>query len=272
MNKDMPAIERPAFGSEFKLLLQPIYYRTAALIAQNLLARGYRNSFLGILWSLMHPLVQVSIYAIIMPFIFQLPVERYPLYLICTIAIWGYIAGTLTVAGNSVLNNEATIKRCIVSVTIFPFADVLKQTYNFAIAFTVMYLASMLLFHYVNPWVLLVPLYIIPLVIALVAVSTALAFITPYVRDIGELVTVGLNVAFWFTPIVYPVDRVPDAYRWLFEYNPFYVMMRPLIQLAYEHQLPDMHATLSMLGLTAFAVIASYLIYRRCRYNFVYYL
>jgi lipopolysaccharide transport system permease protein len=123
-----------------------------------------------------------------------------------------------------------------------------------------------------DPVVLLLPLYLIPIFITLAAISIALAFSAPYLKDLNEVMTVLVSVSFWLTPIVYPITIIPEHLRYLFELNPFYIMIRPISMIVHQHVIPSFLDSLYLILLTVFTSVISYIVYRTCRKNFVFYL
>jgi lipopolysaccharide transport system permease protein len=249
------------------------YFLTIILIAQNTLSRQYRDSVLGILWTLIQPMTQVVIYSLIMPHIMRFPVENYVTFLITSIFTWNFISQTLTITPNSLINNAEVIKRCIISKTIFPLSDVSRLFYNYIISFMCMYVLLLLLsITKFDPVVLLLPLYLVPIFIILAAASIALAFSAPYLKDLNEIMTVLVSVAFWLTPIVYPITIIPERLRYLFELNPFYIMIKPISMIAHQHAIPSFQDVLSLVLVAVLSCMLSYMVYRGRRKNFVFYL
>jgi len=248
------------------------YFLTAIIIAQNSVTRQYRDSFLGIIWTVLQPAVQIIVYAQVFSRIMRFPMETYVLYLIGSLLVWQLISSVLTGACNSIIAQGETIKRCIVSLTVFPVADVFRALYTYGISFVVMYGYAVLFLVPFNPMVLALPLFLIPIVIGLMGLSVALAFAAPYVRDIGDVIAVVMSVAFWFTPILYPITAMPENVRPLFEFNPFYIMIRPIAMIVHDGVWPSFYAMATQIGVALFTVAVSYAIYRGCRKNFVYYL
>jgi lipopolysaccharide transport system permease protein len=257
---------------QFNIFFDPYYWKTAVLIARNGLARQYRNSFLGMMWTLLQPLVMVGVYALIMPLIMRSSMPNYPLYIIVSLPVWSFFSGVLITASQSILANGEVLKRCMVSSTVFPIADVLRSTYTFCVSFLTMYTVALLTLTSFNPVILLLPLYFIPVLMIIGAGAIAIAFMAPYVRDIGEVITIAMNMLFWMTPIVYSVSVLPERIQMLMQFNPFFIMMHPIQVLAYAHEIPSMGDTLRLLALTAIAIIIGFSIFRVCRRNYVYYL
>lgn len=257
---------------EFTRLFDPYYWKTAVLIAQNQLAKQYRNSFLGILWTLMQPLTMAGVYSLIMPLIMRFPQEDYLLFICCSLPLWIFISTTLSGASHSILAQGETLKRCMISSTVFPVADVLKAVYTFCISFLTMYTVASVIVWRFDPIVFLIPLYLLPVLVIVMALSVGIAFVAPYLRDVGEMILMSMNILFWLTPVLYPITAVPERFRDLMGWNPFYIMIHPVQTLAFTHSLPTAADTLRLLALMLLAIAAGYAVYRQCRRNYVYYL
>jgi lipopolysaccharide transport system permease protein len=258
---------------EFKRLYDKYYFISAIIIAVNGVTRQYRDSVLGVLWTIIQPTIQVCIYLVVFNKIMRLPVENYLNYLVSTLLLWQFIATSLLTAKDSIISHADTIKRCIVPVTIFPFADALRSLYTYFVSFIIMFTLSTI----INPkgfhmTAFMWPIFLIPLLVTLIAVCIAVSFITPYLRDLGDLINVGLNVSMWLTPIAYSIDIIPEEQRYLFEFNPFYIMIRPIIAVVYQGRIPSIYEMATQIGLMIFAVFVSYYLYKICRKNFVFYL
>lgn len=259
-------------AKQFRVFFDPYYWRTAVLIAKSNLVRQYRGSYLGMVWTLLQPMTMLLVYASVMPLLTRLPARDYSLYIICTLPLWGFIANTLVGASSSLLGQGETLKRCMISSSLFPVADVLRHVYIYAIAFSVMCLGALLFGLPIDWHALLVPLYFIPVLITVMALAIGIAYVAPYIRDIGEVVMVGMNVMMWFSAVPYPVEAMPEDYRGLMLWNPFYNLMHPVITLVYGRAIPDIESVLRLLIIMGISIALSFVLYRVFRRNFVYYL
>lgn len=257
---------------QFRRLGDWYYWQTAVLIARNLLIKQYRSSFLGVMWTLIQPITMVFIYSTIMPLIMRYRQDEYVVYIIASLPLWTLISSSLVLGAQSIILQAETLKRCIISTTVFPVADVLKNAYVYCISFTTMYIVGCLFFFKFSWIVLLIPLYLIPVLIILMAGAIAVAFLAPFVRDIGEAVYMAMTVFVWFTPVLYPIKALPERFQEWMQWNPFYIMMHPIQALAVEHTLPDPMATIRLFGLMLISIGLGYGIYKACRRNYVYYL
>jgi ABC-type polysaccharide/polyol phosphate export permease len=257
---------------EFRRITDRYFWLTAYIIARNSVVREYQNSFLGVVWTVILPLIQVIIFAIIMPLIMAKSVVNYPLFLVASFPLWAFISGSLVQSCTSIIGQGETIKRCMVSSVIFPISDIMRQFYTYMISFLTMYVFCLFFYRAFDPVIFWFPLLLPPIIISVMSVSIAISYLAPYIRDVGYLMHMVVNIMFWFTPVVYPLQSVPEKYHWLFWFNPFFILMHPVQQLVMEHKLPDAQDMMGLAIVTSACVFFSFILYRTCRRNYVYYL
>lgn len=126
--------------TELNKIFDKYYFLTALIIASNSITRQYRDSFLGILWTAIQPATQVAIYSVVFSTIMRFPVENYIVYLVSGVVLWGFISSSLITAPNAIISQSDTIKRCMISKTVFPIAEVLRNLYTYVVSFFIMYI------------------------------------------------------------------------------------------------------------------------------------
>jgi len=257
---------------EAKIFFSKYYYLTILIIARNYVTRRYQDSYLGAFWTLLAPASQITIYALVMPRIMKFPSESYVPFLISSLLFWTFINNVIVASAASITSNAATITRCLVSKTIFPLAELAQHLYTFFIAVLIGYTFSCFAYGTFNIKVLLLPIYLIPVLMALIPVLIAFAFITVYIKDFKELIAILMNFAFWATPIIYPIEIFPEEKRFIFYFNPFYIMMKPISGLLFKGDIPSSMDMLRLGALIIISGVVSYAIYRKLRRNFIYYL
>lgn len=257
---------------QLRKLVDPYYWQTALIIAQSGVARQYRNSFLGVLWLLLPPLAMMSIYTLVMPLLLRSNARDYALYLLSTLPMWQFMANSFITASNSLIQYAPTLKRCMISSTIFPLSDVLKNTYSYVVGFTAMVLLGLALGLPISWHVLLWPLYFLPVLVSVISLSIGIAYCAPYVRDIGDAITIAMNMLLWVSAVVYPIDVLPEWARQIVQLNPLYVLLEPVITLVYHHQVPNLFVIVELLVVMCISLAVGYTLYRLGRRNYVYYL
>jgi ABC-type polysaccharide/polyol phosphate export permease len=199
----------------------------AVMTARELKAR-YRGSVLGFVWSLANPLLLLGVYTFVFSLVFQPRVEGqspYPVFLIAGIFPWAWVASSLNEATTALANNAALIRRSVFPVELLPLVAVLSNLVNFLLSVPILIGALVVaraLGHPVGgPWIVLLPLVVALHLPFLCGTALALAALAVHFKDVRDLVTNLLTLAFFLTPILYSIDAVPHAaLRALIAWNP----------------------------------------------------
>jgi ABC-2 type transport system permease protein len=182
----------------------------------------YQSSALGYLWSILRPLFLFIILYVVFTYIFKIGkgVPHYPVYLLLGIVMWNFFTESTIIGMSSVVAKGDLIRK----ISIPRYLTVLSSTTS-AIINLCINLVVVLVFAFINHVEPTWSWAIFPLILLeLFAFSTALAFFFSalYVkfRDITYIWEVGLQAAFYATPVLYPLTVVPAHIRTYFFLNP----------------------------------------------------
>lgn len=248
------------------------YLKSLFILVEINIIKQNRNYFLGASWGLIQPFVHITIISYFFGFLLKKPMEEMVLNLVSGLPLWSLFSSSLLASSNSLITRENIVKKTLVSKTIFPLADGLVALYQFSYSFIAMYGAYLLFFGGFKWTIVLLPLSMLPLIIVVLSSSVAFAFLTPYLRDLPQLLNVLLGVAYWTVPVVYPYSLIPEAKRFLFELNPIFLIFRPAQCLIIDGTLPDLILFTKAFAVSGLSLAFSYFVYKKCRRNLVYYL
>lgn len=256
-----------------KILLKPIYWKSIVILTGAALKRMNKNSVLGSLWSLIQPLAHMFVISYIFSVLLGQSNEVMIKNLAAGLPLWTFMSNAFNSAGSSLLLRETTLKRFRTSKTMFILADVGVHITTLLYSIAAMYiLIGGLYFSSLTINMIFAPIVIIPLVIFTMSICVAIGFLTPYIRDIPQMIQLAMTTLYWTVPIIYPYSIVPDSKRIFFELNPFFQIIRPLQVIFVEQDFPD-YIILTKASLVAsLAVIFSYVIYKKTSRNVIYYL
>lgn len=189
------------------------------LVRREIKAR-YKDSSLGLLWSLMRPLTQLLIYYVAIGKFLdaERSVPDYAIFVFTGLTIWGLFAEVLSGSTTSIVANSGLIKKVYLPREIFPLASVGSALFNFVVQFGILVVATIVLGRI--PWhkeILYLPLSLVVVLLFSFAIGLLLSAVNVYLRDFQHLVEVLLLVLFWASPIVYSytlVHRVLNG-NWL---------------------------------------------------------
>lgn len=197
-----------------------------SLTLANLKSR-YRKTWVGFLWVVLNPMISFWIQALAFGHFLKIDIEHYLLFLVSGLLPWMFIVQTLEMSATVFVNAGPLIKSILVSPMVFLLAQVFDNLINFFAAFLVI-LTVVLIVEGGNVWPLLfLPLPVLSLMIGVFGLSWLLAITQVFFRDTRFLVTFGLQISFFITPIFYSKNLIPLEWRWLVTINPFFHLIEP---------------------------------------------
>ena len=255
------------------MTLQIIKYRNliSELVVRDI-KKKYRRSVLGILWSILNPLLMMIITAMVFSTLFRFNVHNYILYLLCGQMLFGFYAESTNFAMGSILENGSLIKKIYVPKYLFPVSRVLSSAVNLTFTFPAL-LAIMIYTGAPFNWhtiFCLVPLAL--LLIFSAGVGFFLSTASVYFRDMFHLYGVFITALNYATPIFYPENIVPQKYHFLLDLNPLYYYLKAFRTIIVDGQLPSLHL-LGICTILAFASLAlGFLFFYRKQTHFILYI
>jgi ABC-type polysaccharide/polyol phosphate export permease len=186
----------------------------------------YRKSVLGILWTLLNPLMMMIVMTMVFSSLFITNIPYFPVYFLTGSILFTFNSEATTQALTSIISNAGLIKKVYIPKYLFPFSRVLSSLVNFIFAFV----ALLLVMLFTNaPFKLTLLLSFLPLfylIMFTTGLSLVLSALTVFFRDINHLYGVLTLVWTYMTPLFYPISIIPAKYRWIFEYNPMYYYIK----------------------------------------------
>ena len=183
--------------------------------------RKYTRSYLGILWSVLNPLMSMVVISMVFSTMFQ-RVENYSIYFLTGNIIWQLFTGATTSAMGALVDNKSLLIKVKLPKVIFPLSRVGAAFVNFLYTF-VAYLLMLVVFR-VKPSVvmLLFPVVALFLLLFCIGISYLLSIIYVFFGDIKHLYSVLLTLWMYCSAIFYPIDSTPEMVQRLIAENPIY--------------------------------------------------
>lgn len=178
------------------------------LVVRDLKVR-YKNSVLGFFWSLINPLVQVAIITVVVKYLMRLPVADYSAYLLVAFLPWMFFQMSLLDASDSVLKHHDLLKKVYFPREALPISLVISNFIHLILAFVVffVYLVVFLRASIVHTAMLLPVLMLIQFIFNL-GVAFFVSCLNVFYEDTKFIVSVGLNVLFYASPVMYLSEMV----------------------------------------------------------------
>ncbi len=248
-----------------------------ALVAYRGLLRGlvqrdltvkYKGSLLGIAWSLLHPLVMVAVYTLAFQYVVQVPIERFPLFLLSGLLPWMFFTGALGTATSSVVDNGTLVRKVAFPRAVLPLAAIASALVQFAIMYVVMVPAALVLGGGVTmAWAALVPVVLLQTAFT-AGLGLLLATMYVFVRDARHLLDVALQVWFWLTPIVYAASLAPEALRRWLRLNPMLHFVGAYQDIVTRNAVPSAATFLLLAVIGGLTLLVGWTVFGRAQKRF----
>ena len=228
----------------------------------------YKNSFLGVLWSFLNPLLQIAVYAIVFPLILRNTQENYVIFLCCGLIPWTFFSTAITRSASTMIENGNIIKKVYFPREILPISVVTSEAINFIIS-TIIIMAFVIFGGLgITKYILFYPLVLLAQYIIVLAISFVISSVTVYFRDLQHLIGVALQLLFYATPIVYSADTIPESFKWVLQINPMTYIINGYRAIFYEQQAPDLIPVFILIGVGIVACMMGYLIFNKLQKRF----
>lgn len=239
---------KPPFIREFLELYQ--YRDLLRLLVSNSIKTRYKRSTLGILWTLLNPLLNTLVLSIAFQAIMRFDVENYTIYLLVGLLVWTFFSQTTMHSMNTLIWGSSLLKRIYVPRTIFAIAVVGNGIINFILSLIPLAVIMLFMRQPFTPALLLLPLTILLLAMFTLGVALFISTLAVYFVDIVDIYGVLLSALFYLTPIIYPISLIPDRFRLLINLNPMTIMVSMFRTLIYYGEMPSLNITLAAVAMS----------------------
>ncbi len=231
----------------------------------------YRRSVLGVLWSVLNPLLMMCVLTAVFSTFFRFEVENYPFYLILGNTLFALMSDSTNTAMTSIIDSASLIKKIRIDKIIFPLEKVLFQLVNFAISLIAVVIV--MAFLQIPPTFNLV---FLPLLLVYVALFSAglgliLSTLAVFFRDVVHIWSVITTAWMYATPLFYPMSILPDWMLSLEAFNPMYHYVTYFRDIALWGNTPGLMENLVCFGIAAATFLVGFLVFRKAQKKFILY-
>ena len=236
----------------------------------------YRGSFLGLGWSLVSPLLMLSLYTFVFSSILKarwpgVDVDSPLLYatnLFAGLIILNFINEVATKSSTLIIGHSNYVKRVVFPLEILGIATVLSAAFHSAIS-----IGLLLLFQWVAAgslsWsILAIPVLWLPLEIACLGLAWLISALGVYVRDTVQVINVALTLLLFLSPVFFPASAYPEAYKPLLSLNPLVWMIEEMRAITLNGDWPRLAPLLIALIASLFVAYGSRRLFQKARRGF----
>jgi len=246
-------------------------------LLQNLVLKDfrirYRNMSLGILWSLINPLVMMGVLTFIFGYIYgdQSP-PFFPLFILCGQIPYLFFTSAWLSGTTSIIANAQLVKRVPVPREVMPVAAVFSNCVHLAIQVALM--LALTFYYHLAPswfWLWMLPLWALYIVFVC-GVSLLSSAISVYIRDTQYVVESFNVVLFWLVPIFYGWEKIPPKYAFVYKLNPVAALALAMRNILIDRHAPPATLIENMVIAAAVALGIGLLVFARVKRSFYEYI
>jgi ABC-type polysaccharide/polyol phosphate export permease len=233
------------------------------LLALRDLKLRYQDTILGFLWSLLKPLVLGAVLYVALKQFVRIDVPDYQLVLLTGLFPWVWFQTSVLLGTPAFAGNGALLKKVPFPRFVLPFATILNNGFHFLLSIIILIVLLAFSGDYPGPiWLVGVPLLALIQLGLLMGVILVLASIDVYFRDLEHLVEVFLTLLFYLTPILYPLELVPESWEPLVRINPLTGLIEGWRGLFMDNALPGLEIWPTIV-FTVVSLLAGVFVFRR---------
>jgi len=194
----------------------------------------YKQTILGPLWFLIQPILTTAMFIVVFKNVAKIPTDGIPpaLFYLSGLTIWNYFSTCITKTSTTFVSNASIFGKVYFPRLIMPLSNVVSNLIAFAIqlalliTFMVWYAFHGYVFHF-SKYLLLIPVIIILLAAMGLGIGIIISSLTTKYRDLSFLITFGIQLLMYATPVIYPLSYLSDKYKTFILLNP----ITPLIEI-----------------------------------------
>ena len=260
-------------------MLKNIYlnFKKYSFLLQQLISRDfkvkYKRSVLGVLWSLLYPVLNMAVMALVFSNIFKFstPGVNYLVYVLSGLIMFNYFSEASNLAMGSVVANFPLINKIYIPKYIFPLSKCLFVGINFLLTLIPLYIVIFATGTGVNVYHLLLPYAYICLFVFTLGMGLILSTISVFLRDMFYIYGIVLTLCTYLTPIMYDISLISPKLQFFFKLNPMYHYINFIRRIILYNEMPTLF-TFAVCGISALVILIIGLIaFKKNQDKFIYY-
>ena len=229
----------------------------------------YKKSVLGILWSILNPLLMMIVLSIVFSEIFKSSTKNFPLYLITGQVIFNFFSEATNMSMMSILGNSGLIKKVYLPKYIFPLSKTLFGLVNLIFSLIAVFIVILFTKQRIGISSFFIPLLFIYITAFSLGIGFILSSTAVFFRDILHLYSILLIVWNYLTPVFYPLEIVPDKYRSFISLNPMTYYVDYFRKILLYNEIPDFNLNLICFLVSIISLVIGLLIFRKNQNKFI---
>lgn len=201
--------------------------------------KKYYKSVLGVLWTVLNPLLMMLVITIIFSTLFKRNIDNFPVYYLCGYIIFSFNSDATNQSLSCIIGNSSLIRKMYIPKYIFCISKVVVSFVTLLFSLIALAVVMLITGCKFTPYLLLIPIPLIYIFMFTTGLSLILATYGVFFRDLKHLYGILITVWMYITPIFYPISIVPEKFRFLWELNPIYHYATIMRDIVYYGTMPS---------------------------------
>lgn len=233
----------------------------------------YKRSILGVLWSLLYPVLTMAVMALVFTNVFKMstPGVNYLVYLMTGLVIFNYFSEATNNAMSSVVANFSLINKVYMPKYIFPISKCLFVGINFLLTLIPLYAIIFITGTGVNWAHLLLPYVFLCLLLFTIGMGLILSTVSVFMRDMFYIYGVVITLWTYLTPIMYDFAIIPANFQIIFKFNPLYWFIKFARDIILYSAVPTLNVWIYCGIFSVGILILGIFIFKKNQDKFIYY-
>jgi ABC-2 type transport system permease protein len=274
MTMEIPLVEYDSAArgaSPLADVVELVRYRDLlGMMVANMIKTRYKRSALGVIWTLLNPLLNMVVLTIAFSTLFQVTVKDYAVFVLSGLIAWNFFTSTTLFAMSSLVWGSSLLKRIYMPRTIFSVAAVGNGLVNMALSIIPLVLISVATGHPIYQTWMFLPFAVVLLAMFSLGVALFLSTLAVFFTDTVDIYQVAVQAAFFMTPIMYPKEILPARFLWLIKLNPMYHLIEMFRVPIVVGSLPGPHTMLAAAVSAVVALLVGWWVFNRKAEEFAY--
>lgn len=229
----------------------------------------YRRSILGLVWSVLNPLMMMIVITTVFSKIFKITVENFPIYYLTGSTIFNLFSEGSQLAMSSVLGASSLIKKVYIPKYIFPLEKVMFAFVNFLFSLIAVIIMFIIL-RFPVQWTVI--LFIVPAIYVLIfsiGIGLILSTMSVFFRDIVHLYSVLVVAWQYLTPIMYPYAGLSEGMKTFMQFNPMYYYVVYFRNVTMYGTVPGLNFNLICMAFSLGALAIGLVVFKKKQDRFI---
>lgn len=224
--------------------------------------RKYARSYLGIIWSVLNPLLTMMVMSLIFSYMFKHSIDNYPVYYLTGNVLWGLFSIGTNSAMTALVDNKNLLIKAKLPKQTFVLSRIYTALVNFGYT-CIAYIMMLIIFRVKPSWTVL--LFIPDVILALIftiGVGYILSILYVFFADIKYLYSVLLTLLMYMSAIFYPASSLPPVLQTLIGYNPVYLTIYIAREAVVYGRMPHYSSWIKLLLAAAISLWVGLVVFR----------